>query len=122
MAVGSGARALLTTVERTVTKFHGFSTLRMGSFALRSVMNRHIGFQKAPQIRCFLALKKVRPAPGEEQCKVFKIKELGLRYEAFHVLSTLGRSSTRFHSSRGTTCAYRAADRGSRQLPVATSP
>jgi len=32
-----------------------------------------------------------------------------------------GSFSTRAHSSRGSTCAYLAAERGSRQLPVAMS-
>jgi len=35
---------------------------------------------------------------------------------------TAGNISTLLHSSRDTACAYRRALRGSRQLPVATSP
>jgi hypothetical protein len=47
--------------------------------------------------------KKGATGSWEEHGTLFQINDLSVAHDAFHVFSTLGRSSTRCYCSRGTT-------------------
>jgi len=90
---------------RTVSKWRAWLYARVEARAPRATAAAGLACRVRHTGQTIHRTKRLRPAPGGEQRSLFEINKLHGFHDAFHVFSTVGRSSTRCHSSRGTTWA-----------------